>query len=261
MSAAAPVLVTREVAYEEGLVAFSTVHAHGTLNLVDRAILERACTEFQALAARTDLRCIVLTGVTAKAFIGGANLHALGSLDAASADGFIRSIHAFCTAIRRAPQPVVAALRGHCIGAGLEIAAACDLRLAALDAHFGMPEVRVGVPSVVEAALLPGLIGWGRARELMLRGQLVDAVEAERIGLVQRVAPAAELDSLVDTVLRDLLAGAPGALAAQKRLFLDWEESHQQAAIEHGVRAFVAAYADGDEPARYAERFFKRRRE
>ena len=91
------------------------------------------------------------------------------------------------TACASLPVPVIARINGYALGAGLEVAAACDLRVASSNAVFGMPEVKVGIPSVVEAALLPGLIGWGRTRELLLFGENIDAATALAWGLVEQV--------------------------------------------------------------------------
>lgn len=248
------------LALDAGSALVARLHGTLRLNLVDRDILERATQELAAALENPEIRCVLLSGVDEQAFVGGANLRALGSLDADTAEGFIRAIHDFCALLRHAAVPVVAVLRGHCLGAGLEIAAACDIRIADRSAVCGMPEVRVGVPSVVEAALLPGLIGWGRTRELLLRGHLIGADEAQAIGLVQHVTDAAELDALALTIANDIAAGAPGALAAQKRLMLRWEEVGMAAAIEAGVTAFVEAYSTGDEPRRYTDKFFARGR-
>lgn len=247
-------------ALDEGVALVARLRGALRLNLVDRDILERAARELGAELQNQEIRCVLLSGVDEQAFVGGANLHALGGLDADTAEGFIRSIHDFCALLRHAAVPVIAVLRGHCLGAGLEIAAACDIRIADQSVLCGMPEVRVGVPSVVEAALLPGLIGWGRTRELVLRGHLIGAEEAYSIGLVQHVASASELDALALTIANDIAAGAPSALAAQKRLMLRWEEVGMAAAIEAGVEAFVHTYRSGDEPRRYTERFFARSR-
>lgn len=245
---------------DEGVALVARLRGALRLNLVDRDILERAARELRAALENPEIRCVLLSGVDEQAFIGGANLRVLGSLDADTAEGFIRSIHDFCALLREASVPVIAVLRGHCLGAGLEIAAACDIRIADQSVVCGMPEVRVGVPSVVEAALLPGLIGWGRTRELVLRGHLIGAEEAQAIGLVQHVTSAADLDALGLTIANDIAAGAAGALAAQKRLMLRWEEAGMTAAIEAGVEAFVETYRAGDEPRRYTERFFARTR-
>lgn len=249
---------TRFEHIDGGLVASVSLRGAKTLNIVDRECLQAIAADLALLAARPALRCIILQGHDARAFIGGANLAALHGLGQSSAEDFIRSVHELCALLRTAPVPVVAVLRGYCLGAGLEIAAACDVRIGDRSVICGMPEVRVGVPSVVEAALLPGLIGWGKARELMLRGHLIDAAEAHAIGFLQHLVDDADLAGLARSIAADVVAGAAGALAAQKRLFLAWEEQGISAAVESGVRAFVNAYAS-DEPQRAIEAFYARR--
>ena len=143
---------------------------------------------------------------------------------------------------------MIARIEGYCLGAGLEVAAACDLRVASADARFAMPEVRVGIPSVIEAALLPRLIGAGRARDLVLTGREVEAAEALAIGLVGRVALWNELDAAVDGWLDALLAAGPRALAAQKKLLYAWQELPLSESIARSIDAFAEAY-ESDEPA------------
>jgi len=155
--------------------------------------------------------------------------------------------------------PVIARLRGHCLGGGLEIAAACDFRICDDTAVFGMPEVRVGVPSVVEAALLPHLIGFGKARELVYRGNLIDAAEARRIGLVEHNVGAADVDAAIAAAVGDILEAAPNAIRLQKKLCRQWEHLTPDAAIDAGLDAFAKAY-ETDEPHDYCQRFFDRKR-
>ena len=151
--------------------------------------------------------------------------------------------------MRAAPVPVIARIGGYALGAGLELAASCDLRVAAEGAVFGMPEVRLGIPSVVEAALLPGLVGWGRAREMLLLGETFDADAALAMGLVDAVVPAADLDAAVEARLAALLAAGPRAIRLQKALIRAWEDLPLKDAVAAGVDAFAAAF-ETDEPAR-----------
>jgi enoyl-CoA hydratase/carnithine racemase len=157
------------------------------------------------------------------------------------------------------PVPVIARVNGYCLGAGLEIAAGCDLRVAADTAVFGMPEVKVGIPSVIEAALLPRLVGWGRAAELVLTGETIDAAEALRIGLVEKVAPFSGLDAAVERWIAALLAAGPRAIRLQKQLMRDWERLPLEGAIAAGIATFRRTYQT-DEPRRLMERFLNRRR-
>ena len=136
-------------------------------------------------------------------------------------------------------------------GAGLELACACDLRVASERSVFGMPEVKIGIPSVVEAALLPGLIGQGRTRRLLLTGETISAGEALAWGLVDAVVAAGELDEAIERFVGPILAAGPRAVRLQKSLILGWEELPTAAAIERGIDCFVSAF-DTDEPVRMA---------
>ena len=169
----------------------------------------------------------------------------MAGLDARSARDFITRIHRACDAVRRLPVPVVAQLHGAVIGAGLELAAACDLRVAADGTRFAMPEVRLGIPSVVEAALLPRLVGSGRAAWLVLTGEPIDAQRAYEWGLVEALCPAEELDQTVATTVKQLLAGDREALRAQKELLQAWEEQPLSTSIAVSIERFGAAYAAG----------------
>jgi enoyl-CoA hydratase/carnithine racemase len=242
-----------------GMVARVTIDNAARLNILGSALMEAFIGEVGALGARDELRAVVLTGAGERAFIGGADIREMAALDAAGARAFITRLHRSCAVLRDLPVPVIARVNGYALGAGLEVAAACDLRVAAADAMFGMPEVRVGIPSVIEAALLPGLIGWGRTRELLLLGETIDAQTALRWGLVERVAPADRLDAAVDACVDALLAAGPRAVRLQKQLIRRWEDLPVGAAIAAGIDAFADAYAT-DEPARLMRRFLERKR-
>lgn len=242
-----------------GLVARVTIDNAAKLNIVGAALIAEAVAALAALGAREDLRAVVLTGAGERAFIGGADIREMATLDAARAREFITGLHRLCAALRDLPVPVIARINGYALGAGLEVAAACDLRVAAANAVFGMPEVRVGIPSVIEAALLPTLIGWGRTRELLLLGETIDAETALRWGLVERVAPAGGLDAAVEACLAALLEAGPRAVRLQKKLIRRWEDLTLGEAIAAGIDSFADAYAT-DEPARLMRGFLERRR-
>src|SRR5438132_2301207 len=147
------------------------------LNLFEPGLITALRTTFETLARDTTIRATVLAG-RGRAFTAGMDVRVLHGLNATSARALITDLCAAIDAVHRAPFPVLAAVHGACIGAVFELALACDLRLAAADASFGLPEVRVGVPSVIQAALLPPLIGPGRAAEMLLLGTPVDATRA-----------------------------------------------------------------------------------
>ncbi len=243
-----------------GRIARVTIAHAAKLNTLNTPLMRRFTAALAELAALDDLRAVVLTGAGPKAFVGGADIREMAAiLDGAGATAFIEGVHACCAAVRDCPVPVIARINGWTLGAGLELAAACDLRIAAESARFGMPEVRVGIPSVVEAALLPGLIGWGRTRRLLLLGETIGAAEAERWGLVEQVVPDAGLDAGVAAWLADLCAAGPRAIRNQKALIRQWEDLPMRDAIAAGVPAFARAW-DGEEPRRMMEGFLARRR-
>ncbi|MFI4949213.1 MAG: enoyl-CoA hydratase [Alphaproteobacteria bacterium] len=241
--------VLREKRVEGGFVARVTIDRSAKLNALDRTLMGEIIEAMTALAAEPELRLAVVTGAGGRAFVGGADIDELAALDADSARAFITAVHVCCDAFRHLPVPAIARIDGYALGAGLELAAACDFRIASERSTFGMPEVRIGIPSVVEAALLPKLIGPARARHLVLTGENVDAVTALAWGLVDRVVPTAELDAAVGSLAASILAAGPQAIRIQKALILDWEEMHTAAAVERGIEAFVDAFAT-DEPQR-----------
>jgi enoyl-CoA hydratase/carnithine racemase len=142
--------------------------------------------------------------------------------------------------------PVICRAEGYALGAGLEVVAACDLRIAADNAHFGMPEVNVGVPSVVEAALLPRLIGWGRTSRLLLTAETIDAAKAEAWGLVEEVVPLAKLDEAVERCVKAIVDAAPLTVRAQKRLMRRWERLPLDEAVQAGIDSLAQAVAEGE---------------
>jgi len=227
------------------------------LNLFEPGLITGLRTTFETLARDDSVRAAVVQG-RGRAFTAGMDVHVLHGLDATSARVLISELCAAIDAVHRAPFPVLAAVHGACLGAGFELALACDLRVAAADASFGLPEVRVGVPSVIQAALLPPLIGPGRAAEMLLLGARVDAPRALAWGLVNRVVEPAELEAVVGETLIALLACAPGAVRAQKALMIRWRESDLPTAVRAGIEAFAACYA-GDEPREGAAAFLQKR--
>jgi enoyl-CoA hydratase len=240
-------------------VARLTINNPAKLNTLNTAVMTDLIAAAEALGRDRSVRAVVLSGAGERAFIGGADIREMAGLDAGSARAFITMVHRSCDVFRRMPVPVIARIQGWTLGAGLEVAAACDMRVAAEGARFGMPEVRVGLPSVVEAALLPGLIGWGRTRRLLLTGETIDAATALAWGLVEEVVPVDQLDAAVERLVEAVLASGPHAVRLQKALIEDWQAMAVDAAIQHGIDGFVDAWAT-DEPGQMLGAFLRRRR-
>ena len=229
----------------DGGIARIFLNRREKVNALSSRLLDALAAELERLAGDEALRVVVLAG-RGKAFCAGADVGELAALSASTAAAFVGRVHRACTALRALPVPVVAQLHGVVIGAGLEIAAACDLRLAAQGTRFAMPEVRLGIPSVVEAALLPRLMGSGRAAWLVLTGEAIDAGRAYAWGLVEEVAD--ELDRTVGRVVQGLVAADRQALRQQKQLLQLWEEAPLARSIDASLARFAEAYAGGVPP-------------
>jgi len=239
---------------DAGLVAHVALSNPRKLNALGSVLMTRFVAAIEELSRDEALRAVVVTGAGHKAFVGGADIDEMATLDKASARVFIGQVHRCCEVLRDCPAPVIARIEGFALGAGLELAAACDVRVAADTASVGMPEVKLGMPSVVEAALLPMLIGWGRTRQLLLLGEIYPASEAAAWGLIERVVPAAHLDGAIAEMVRSILAAEPRAVRMQKRLIRAWEGLTPSAAIQAGIEAFATAF-EADTPSATIARF------
>jgi enoyl-CoA hydratase/carnithine racemase len=191
--------------------------------------------------------------------IGGADIKEMIGFDQNSAEKFISGFGDLCEAVRIFPAPVIARMPGWCLGGGLEVAAACDFRIAGYDAKFGMPEVRVGIPSVIHAALLPRLIGGSRTRWLVMTAENIDAPTALAWGLVDVVAPEGGLDAAVEKLVEALLKCGPEALRAQKELVRHWEELPLAESVHLSIGMFGRSFLT-DEPKRLMGEFVNRKR-
>lgn len=231
----------------------------GALNIVGRAAIGELTQALHTLGAEPRLRVLVFRGAGERAFIGGADIGEMATLTPQSAPAFIRALAGLCEAVRALPVPVIARLAGWCLGGGLEVAAACDLRLADATARFGMPEVKVGIPSVIHAALLPRLVGQARADWLLLTGETIDAAQAQAWGLVHEVCATGGLDALAGARAAALAALPPQALRQQKRLLQHWQAVPLAQAVHDSVADFAAAFATG-EPQPQMAAFLARKR-
>jgi enoyl-CoA hydratase len=239
----------------QGRIAYVAIDNARHLNALNGALMDALAATMTKLADDEALRAVVLTGAGPKAFTAGADINEMAKIDdTATAKAFIARLHRCCEAIRDLPVPVVARIQGYCFGGGLELAAACDVRIASEAATFGMQEVKIGIPSVIEAALLPPLIGWGRTREILYLGETFTAADALAWRLVEHVVPASGLDQAVEDWISKLLTSAPRAVRLQKRLIRQWEDLPLAGAIAAGIDAFGAAYAT-DEPRAAMDKF------
>jgi enoyl-CoA hydratase/carnithine racemase len=257
----ADIIQTRlEERTEGGRVAYVTVNnpaKHNAMTSDERGALADTMNQ---LALDADLRMVVLTGAGAKAFMGGANIGQMSSFPNTNVAGSASAqTHRACDSMRRMPVPVIARINGYCLGAGMEIATACDMRVASTNAMFGMPEVKYGLPSGMEACLLPRLIGWGKTMELVYTGEMIDAAEAHRVGYVDRLVAPEDLDAAVEKWVKAICTAGPRAIRLQKELCADWERMSIADAVQRGI-AQVARAHETDEPRRLMTQFLERKK-
>lgn len=202
--------------YEERSgIAVLTVNRPDKLNALDDQVIAELGEAATSIASNPAIRGVLLTGAGPKAFVAGADISQLAGQD--PQEGKRRSLagQRVFRQFEALRKPVVAAVNGFCLGGGCELAMACHLRLASETARFGQPEVKLGIgPGYGGTVRLPRLVGHGRALELLLTGAVIDAQEAWRIGLVNKVVPADRLLGEAETLLRTILAQGPLAVAS-----------------------------------------------
>lgn len=217
---------------EEG-VALLTVNRPKVLNALNKATISELGAAIAAIAADDSARAVVITGAGEKAFVAGADIAEVNSLES-PIDGMrtSESLHAVFDAIAALPKVVIAAINGFALGGGLELALGCDIRLASETAQVGLPEVNLGlIPGWGGGLRLQRLVGTGMAKYLVLTGERIPAAEALRLGLVEKVYPPEELLPAAMSLARTIGGNAPLATAFAKRLLNEGAEMALRDAI------------------------------
>jgi enoyl-CoA hydratase len=234
-------------------VATITINRPDKLNALSSALLDELDRAVGEVLSRSDVGGAIVTGAQ-RAFVAGADITELArlrTLDGDTARAFaVRGQHIF-NGIDQSPKPFIAAVNGFALGGGCELAMACHFRIASEAAKFGQPEVKLGtIPGYGGTQRLPRLVGRGHALQLLLTGEIIDAQEALRIGLVNRVVPLAELLATTDTIMRQILANAPLAVglcieAVNRGAALPLDEALAAEASRFGMLARTADLAEG----------------
>ena len=210
-------LVTTE---QHGAVRHIVLNRPDKRNALNAELILGIGEALREAGADNDVHCVVIRGM-GPLFSSGMDLDALGDL--AENPGTLRAFRTVVlnawNAAEEIPKPTICVIHGACIGGAMELALACDLRVMARDAVIGMPETRIGlIPDVGGSSRLPQVVGLGRAKELVMTGKMINGDEAERIGLVNRTAPIANLGPVTQTLIDELLACAPVAVGLAKRV-------------------------------------------
>jgi len=223
---------------EQNGVAVTKLEGRGPLNLLGREVFLALKEELDRLDQDRNVRAMILTGSGDRAFSAGVDLHQMKDLDPADAETFITALHGTARKLLTMAIPAIAAIRGPCLGGALELILACDIRITTEDATLGLPEVQVGIPSVIEASLLPPTIGLGRARRLLLTGETVNASEALAMGLVDRVVPADQLMETAHETAKTFVGMSREVLASQKDIVAKWLELGEEDSAAFTIKEF-----------------------
>jgi len=208
----------------ESHIATLTLNRPEALNAISRQLATDLLEMCNALADRDDVWAVIVSGAGERAFCAGADLKERRMLSRGDRTAHTAAIEAAAEALAALPMPTIAAVRGFALAGGAELALACDLRVAAADATFGFPEVKIGIfPGAGGALRLPQIVGGGAARDLLFTGRRVTAEEAFRLGLVDRLVPADEVLESAAELAGSIAANAPLAVRAVKRAV---KESH-----------------------------------
>ena len=226
----------------EGPTAVLTLEGRTDLNLLGLELFQSLINGLDEVAADANITTLVLRGAGERALTAGVDLYEMRDLTPQTAEEFIRTLHRAIRKVLTLPIPVIAAINGLCLGGGLELVLACDLRIASEDSIFGLPEVLAGVPSVIEASLLPRTIGLGRARRPIMTGESVTSQEALDMGLVDRVVPKGAVNAAALEAAERFRNTSPRVLAAQKDIIVKWLELGDEQAAQYSIKAFALGF-------------------
>jgi enoyl-CoA hydratase len=231
----------------ENNVLLITVNRPEKLNALNHATLTELLHTIEEAKEDDHIRALVITGSGEKAFVAGADIAELAETDAISGLRFAEFGQRVMDAIENSPKPVIAAVNGFALGGGCELAMACHLRLASDNARFGQPEIKLGViPGFGGTQRLTRLVGKGRAMELNLLGEMIDAPRAEAIGLVNQVLPQAELLPTAMKLASKLAQSAPVALSMIIDSINHGAECALPEALAYEAKAFAVCCATED---------------
>jgi enoyl-CoA hydratase len=220
-------------------VALITIARPRVLNALNADTLQELGRAFEFVRNEDDVRVAILTGEGEKAFVAGADINEFSSLDPVGAVNLATRGQAVFNLIENCGKPVIAAVNGFALGGGCELALACTLRLASENARFGQPEIKLGIiPGYGGTQRLPRLVGKGRALQMILTGEMMNAAEAYRIGLVNEVLPLAELLPRAQALAEKIIAN--GQIAA--RYCLDAVHKGMEMTLAEGLSHEAALF-------------------
>jgi len=235
-----------------------TLNRPQVLNAIDGRMLDELCAVLAEAAADPRVRAICIDGAGERAFSAGIDVAFVKDLGGRRARDVGRQLHRTFLALRTLEKPVVAAIDGLCLGAGLELAVSCDFMIATDRSRFGLPNIHRGIPAIVEAAILPLVIGLQGAREMALLGDLWSAEKAASRGLLQAVHAPQDFEGAVAELCGTLAGHSATAMALQKEIIHKWMTTDLESAIDFSVNTVALAFESRDQRERMAAFLEKR---
>jgi enoyl-CoA hydratase len=227
-------------------VALITVNRPDKLNALNIQTRTELADALAELRNDETVRVVVITGAGEKAFIAGADINEFAGRTALQQREVMKAKSIF-TAAEDFPKPLIAMINGFCLGGGCELALSCDLRVASDRARFGQPEINLGIiPGGGGTQRLTRLVGEGKAMQMILTGEMIDAQEAHRLGLVNEVYPAAELEAKTMELANKIAAKSPVALAMAKTAVKNAARMNLRAGLEQEIDLFALCFASED---------------
>lgn len=237
------------IMYSKGKgIARITVNRPEKRNALNQAVRLELQQALRDIEEDNSIRVAIVTGAGDKAFIGGADITELKEMTPIACEARASTLgQQLYTDIENLRVPVIAMINGFCLGGGCELAMCCDVRVASENAKLGQPEINIGIfPGGGGTQRLPRLVGWGKAKELLYTGRIIDAVEAERIGLVDKVVPADELDSTVTELAETIASKSPVIIRLLKKAITRGMYSNLPDGLAYDKSTFSLCFATED---------------
>lgn len=229
-------------------IGILTINRPKVLNALNRATMLEINQVLEQIAADKALKAIMITGAGDRSFVAGADIAEMSSLSAVEARDWAKLSQAVFAKIEELPLPVIGVINGFALGGGCELAMACDIRIASSKAKFAQPEVSLGINAGFGGTQrLPRLVGKGRAKELLFTGEMIDAQEAYRIGLVNKVVEPEQLLETAKEMVNKIVKNAPIAVRLTKDAVNTGMEINLEAAIAYEAEVFALCFATEDQ--------------
>lgn len=232
---------------KEGRLGTITLNRPEVLNALNGEMLTEITAAVRELARDKEVVVALLNSACPKAFSSGIDVAYVKDMDSWGARGMGQLLHETFGACRFIGKPIIASIHGLCLGAGLELALSCDILIASEDARFGLPNINVGIPAIVEAAILPYAIGIFGTRELCYTGELWDVKRAEKFNLLNAVVPREELEKETLKWAGKIASKSPRALEMQKDIINKWMTTDLETAIDFSVNSVGLNWATRDQ--------------